>query len=1668
MVKTISDYIAKVEKRKRKTAAEKEYTQHLNYTENKSYSENKKQYDSARKKLGLQEDDVLTKRKYDAYVGNPDTGDKGIATRYEEYLQSKKDQKQAQKQTKKEAAPKKGGFSFSNLVDGLKDIKESKYGQAVEKTVETLYNSSPKTKAMVKAGKLGVETEDRFIAAPTRNLVNNDNKFQPKKDITDAWKNKRRTSGEEIIKNSPLDTHSKIGNKILGFGAEAVIDPANLVGAGIGGKMLRTASKVAKASKGVKAAEKVSNAVEKATIDVSQYPKNYEGLHLIKDDYPSEVKVALQKANEGIKSKANQLQLPAPKNRQAISDMVKAMEDEGYSGKKVNNPLSQEQYDEVDQLIQAKRQDIEAAPINQKGTLEGIEKLQKELEARHSQKIETSIQQQKEELDQIRDIERMEFENIPYVKGHKEFTERKLVESIGKEVEYEGHVKMAEEYKQIKQAAESKNGRIEIPAGTDQRKEWIERLPNGSVAAQGKGTIDIYTLADNLGFNSVDEFVDYYARAYESHKIVKGGSKKFVGDLSETPEEAVESLWEMSPQNYRYKDNVKALEDMRKPVEQIDPVRNDLIELAKNTKDFNEFRNTVASSDVLENEFSKLKTEAPGVKAEESLFSVMKRLKSENYNSLPVTDKVRLRGEAAPLQAEISPLKAIEEETAKLPHQLEQDEQIKNIINALNSTPEVKPSKVNVKDFATSKAMKIEDRVASNKKAAATDQFNQLFDNLKKAGRSIDEFSKPQLQKIFETGEIPKLEKVKPNTEAKPKPELEKVKPKKEKVATENIEAAPKGLDPETAPLHKMTKQEQKLAEAQPMPEGFDSIGHIEEQLSRNAKEVKKPFKERFKDLVNRFYYIGVDDKYGIARTDKAAGKNVDDFDSAVAQAHRSAGSGEIARQSLEDGVYNTDGEKIGKSFKEILQGSKNPDKLEEYMVARGILDYDAKGMIAIKTDGISQSDIANDVISKLEKEFPGIKKEAEDVYKFIDQQQQILKDGGLINQAQIDQMKKDNPNYIGFNRVIDDEGPENFVTGKDGLRKRVANVGKPINKRTGSERQIISPFETLVKRQYVYTNISERNKAGAAVLRNLRALGEDNIFGSIIKEEKDAMYKLLRDADDIANESEETLAKSLNDMFSKQEGKNNLIYVYENGNKYTIQIKDKLLFDSMMAMDTKALPVWLQAVNLPVRMLRAGVTLSPDFGLRNFFRDQLTTGIVSKNNYIPFVDSASGMIELLKGKNSKFNAAFTKNGGDMSMLQNIDRKDIIKSYQDLRGKPAFQKFKEAAKDPKKLIDGIMTPFRKAGEISERATRLGHMKKAVKKGKSIEQATYEARATMDFNRAGAWGRQFNQGVAFFNAAVQGMDVLGRAMVKNPIRTSSKIGMYVVAPTVALYQMNKDQQWYKDLKQDDKDKNWFIKLPGKDGEILKFPKPFEVGIMFGAGVERALDKGEDSFEGFPKQVYDAITPEMWPTVLKPWLEVMTDYNFFTDSSIESMGEKDMAAEDRKTAYNSQIAGQVSKGLSKLNPNNEISPKDIDHLVRGYTGTLGTYFNEGVDMIAEAVDNDKIPDKPSRGAQTLPLVKSFVQRNLEGNNKPTDDFYNLYEKLHKLSNKEDFKYQQQKKNIDRVFREITKLQTEKKSILNNNDMNGKKKTEEIIKLNEEITKMSRKANKENKIR
>jgi conjugative element/phage-associated large polyvalent protein len=958
------------------------------------------------------------------------------------------------------------------------------------------------------------------------------------------------------------------------------------------------------------------------------------------------------------------------------------------------------------------------------------------------------------------------------------------------------------------------------------------------------------------------------------------------------------------------------------------------------------------------------------------------------------------------------------------------------------------------------------------------------------------------------------LERVRQNrATARPLEGIEQVLPTprtRERVQAENIDAPPLAeLDPTTAPLSKVVNPD-----AKPLPENYDATQHFREQIVEQGDE-QLPLKERMAKARRKLYRQLVDKKAELGRMDKAAGRNMIKGDTAIAQAHRQRGSGAKANQELEDGFYNKNGQKTGEGYRDTFRSLQNVDETMAYMAAKRVQDYEAREMQGIDPGEYAQKDLSTQAIKQFEESQPHLKDEAKKVSDFMDNQLGVLKEGGIFNDEQLKQLKADNPNFLPFERDRSDI-LESFNKQGGGM----GSPSKPLAKRTGSTRKILNPAKTIMKRQYIYNNIAAKNKTNQAILENIAALGNDNEWATVTKVDKDYAYKIPREIegetveqdltsylDDMAQDSDEAIAEGLADMFGKKSGDANMIYAYKDGDRYQIQIKNPELSESLQTANREDIEFFHKFITAPTNLLRWGVTISPDFAVRNIFRDQFTTALSSRVGYKPFIDAMFGAAEVLKSKAGKSELvdAYVRNGGSQDSLMRLNQEDVKKGYDDLmRDKNVRNYLKDLAKNPFKLIDDT---FGRISQFGEEATRIGHMRRALKHGEKefkkaqkqvakgkmteeeankkmldIEDATYIARAALDFSRNGSLGQRINEVVPFFNATIQGMDVMARAFKDKPIKSAVNTAALITMPSLALHYLNKDQEWYQEIPQEDRDKNWYINSP-QLGQVIKIPKPFEPGVLFGTGMERAYDKwaegDKDAFEGYGKALFETLSPSVLPQMLKPMLEVITDHNFYTGQGIESEVDRYRTVPERKTVYTSHAAELLSKGIYEARqkaPNvikdlipKELSPKKIDHLIRGYGGTMVDQINrQVVDRALEGVMKD-VPERPSKGLQEVPFASAFVQKNLEGNNQSTNKFYEITKKLQEESKSvpegKTYEHEKERLAMNKTMRAINKLQGSKRDIQNDKDMSGKKKAEEIKKLNKQITDMARKSLAEN---
>jgi hypothetical protein len=202
-------------------------------------------------------------------------------------------------------------------------------------------------------------------------------------------------------------------------------------------------------------------------------------------------------------------------------------------------------------------------------------------------------------------------------------------------------------------------------------------------------------------------------------------------------------------------------------------------------------------------------------------------------------------------------------------------------------------------------------------------------------------------------------------------------------------------------------------------------------------------------------------------------------------------------------------------------------------------------------------------------------------------------------------------------------------------------------------------------------------------------------------------------------------------------------------------------------------------------------------------------------------------------------------------------------------------------------------------------------------------------------------------------------------------------------------LNRDNEKYRELPQWQKDLFWIIPSLEIKGHLIRIPKPFMLGQIFGSIPERFFEfldeRDPELFKESIKNATEQGLPGFLPQALLPFIENITNHSFFLDRPIVPRDK-----EDAPRPF--QYAGQTSEAAKALGKWTNQSPAQIDNVFRGYTGTLGRYLTDALDPILKGTGiTPNIPD-PSPELADLPILKSFLVRSPTGSSsKSVNQFY-----------------------------------------------------------------------------
>lgn len=713
---------------------------------------------------------------------------------------------------------------------------------------------------------------------------------------------------------------------------------------------------------------------------------------------------------------------------------------------------------------------------------------------------------------------------------------------------------------------------------------------------------------------------------------------------------------------------------------------------------------------------------------------------------------------------------------------------------------------------------------------------------------------------------------------------------------------------------------------------------------------------------------------------------------------------------------------KTGEGLDSIVKGV-DIKALTRYMVSERVLDHEARGI----KHGFDV-DAAKEVVARDSKEFAPIAK------RLVDFQNRIVQyavDAGLIAKKNAKRFTEMNKAFIPLHRLLD----------ADPLTGKVQGDGSLYKATDGSVRKVLNPIETIYKVTAQVIKRAEKNRAMVA----LTDLPETSKWMARVLDEKDlatderAREMFNEHGEDADAEGSQGVASIFRD--DKGTLRDNEAVVMRKGVREVWAFKPELA-EAIQAMDyhpgqtEMLMRLFAKPLFLAAATLRAGTVLAPGFLTRHFVRSQVIATIQSKYPHIPLDGVWDGLGHIWN--HDEVWTQYVESGAPNSAVSEIHKLMESKPW-ELDEETGWLSATRNRLNPKQVMQ-LMSHL---SDLSDNAARVDAFKRAGGVDGTLEQKTQGAmdarQITLDYTRIGAQIRMISGIIPFLNVGIQGTARMYGAFKENPAKYTALSAACITLPTIINFALNHNDSRYKTASDTDKRLNWIIptdkweravsvadamsrpedlRYIGPDGHWMvnngttfKIPRPFELGILFGAVPEALLDRfineNPHAFDKLASTVMHGMLPNLLPSLLTPVVEQSQGKNLFTDSKLVPNQLEQYLPTEQHAEYTSETAIQVAKiigtmpilkqTLGEFGPGTRTlaNPMIVDNYIRDWSGTMGHYAVQVMDAALHAAGVGNLTVKPAYTLNDIPFIKEFVVRYPSAKSQNIQDFYNSYE-------------------------------------------------------------------------
>jgi hypothetical protein len=459
-----------------------------------------------------------------------------------------------------------------------------------------------------------------------------------------------------------------------------------------------------------------------------------------------------------------------------------------------------------------------------------------------------------------------------------------------------------------------------------------------------------------------------------------------------------------------------------------------------------------------------------------------------------------------------------------------------------------------------------------------------------------------------------------------------------------------------------------------------------------------------------------------------------------------------------------------------------------------------------------------------------------------------------------------------------------------------------------------------------------------------------------------------------------------------------NVVSFWENGQRKRVNFADPLFVKAFEGMESVNIPM-LKDMAKATNFLRQAVVLNPLFSISQLSQDSFAAMMSSglKNPLLIPIETVRQFLSILMGANAT--------GNYLARTGVVGVNDPTSAVYDNDLAVA------TGLKPKSVLKKVLAPLEMFAMASDNAVRQAlynrtlletggvRQKDGSVKGGDESAALERAFEIINFKRSGANGAVAvgKQLIPFFGAYLQAMNVTAKVLAGRGISPSERAAAYktlmwntmMVATLGAMYAMlNGGNDDYDEMDPQVRDKH--IVIPGTPfmlplrSDFTLFPK-LAAEYTYMAMTDNGFTDGKKVRRAMSEALGNAIlSPTAVPQFLKPAVEVGLNHNFFTGRDLVGKGVAGLDKEMQYTASTSELG----KVLGKLGI---LAPIEIDHLIKGYTGSLGGFLLLGTNAVMAQGDVPK-PEKTTQDSlRQIPGMGTFFAS--EYGNAMKNDFYEL---------------------------------------------------------------------------